>query len=159
MKTFTLRGIKEGKINIAQAKAAILKEVERLKQAPITEEELQRAKNKTVARVVYASQSANATAGRLASDFIHTGNPDYLDHYAKEIQKVTAGEVMAAANKFLKPNRLITIQLLPQEGPPADITRPETLPALFDGADEVYHLAAVLGTAELDGAVRESVDA
>ncbi|MET0342337.1 MAG: NAD-dependent epimerase/dehydratase family protein [Polyangiales bacterium] len=40
----------------------------------------------------------------------------------------------------------------------ADITRPETLPALFDGADEIYHLAAVLGTAELDGAVRESVE-
>lgn len=113
------------KDKLEEAKAAILKEIERLKQAPVTEEELQRAKNKTVARVVYAAQSANATAGRLASDFIHTGNPDYLDHYAKEIQKVTAGEVMAAAHKFLRPNRLITIRLLPQTGPPEDITRPE----------------------------------
>lgn len=40
----------------------------------------------------------------------------------------------------------------------ADTTRIESLAPVFEGADEIYHLAAVLGTSELDSVVRESVE-
>lgn len=41
---------------------------------------------------------------------------------------------------------------------PADITRIDTLIAALKGVEEVYHLAAVLGTAELDGDMRASIE-
>ncbi len=109
---------------LEEAKAAILAQIERLTVANVTDEELDRAKRKTISRVVFSAQTANATASRLASDFFHTGNPDYLQHYAQEIQKLTPADVHAAAHKFLRPNRLITIHLMPSAGEPKDITRP-----------------------------------
>lgn len=40
----------------------------------------------------------------------------------------------------------------------ADVTRAETLQDALRGMDEVYHLAGVLGTSELDGDIRASVE-
>ena len=107
------------------ARTAILEEVNRIKQNGVSEQELNRAKRKTLAHAVYAAQSAQHTAGRLASDFIHFGDPDYLQRYADAIQNITAQQVNAAAQKFLTDDRMITVTLLPTDGEPTLVTRPD----------------------------------
>ena len=113
------------------AREAILEQVKKIKTIGVTPDELARAKRKTIAGVMYSTQTAHAVGSRLADDFINTGDPDYLKHYAQAIQDVTIEDVQIAANEFLDPQKLITIKLTPQTGqatPP--MSRPADSPAL-----------------------------
>lgn len=71
---------------------------------------------------------------------------------------VARGDEVVAADRHLKPEKLRRKGESPVTYMSADITQIETLYPLLDGASEIYHLAAVLGTSELDYAVRESVE-
>lgn len=115
---------------ILRAKAAILEQVDRLRNEPVTPEELARAKRTILADVVLQAQSAQDIAARLASDTIGTGDPDYLRRYSQAIQSLSVDQVKAAAEKFLDPGHLIAITLLPpsEDHPPIPITRPPTPP-------------------------------
>ena len=111
---------------IAAARAAILAEVERIQKDGITPEELARAKRQTIAQVIYSAQTAEDMADRLARDVIGTSDPDYLQKYAESVQKLTADDIQLAAQKFLVPQRTITLKLTPaQGGPPPQLTRPK----------------------------------
>ncbi|MDX1565960.1 MAG: insulinase family protein, partial [Phycisphaeraceae bacterium] len=109
---------------------AILAEIEKIRKDGVQKEELDRAKHKTVASVVYGSQTAHATAGRLASDFIVTGNPDYMHHYARAIKSIDAKDVRTAARKFLVDRKRMTARLLPQRGAMSGLKRPQGEPQI-----------------------------
>lgn len=98
---------------VVRTRQAILKQLQEIRTNGITEAELDRAKRKVLAGAISSTQSAHGFASRLASDVINTGDPDYLDYYAKAIQDMTRGQVIAAAVEVLKPSRMITITLLP----------------------------------------------
>jgi zinc protease len=113
------------------AREAILEQVKKIKTIGVTPDELARAKRKTIAGVMYAAQTAHAVGERLADDFLNTGDPDYLKHYAEAIEHVTIADVQAAANEFLDPRKLITVKLTPQTGEAASpMSRPADSPAL-----------------------------
>ncbi len=97
------------------AKKAILVEVDRLLKDGITRDELERAKRKTVTSVVYSAQTAHDTADRLGRDFITTGDPDYLNNYAKQIEKITPEQILTSARTLLKHERLMTITMMPRK--------------------------------------------
>lgn len=113
------------------AKQAILGEVRRVREQGVSADELARAKSQTIAAVVMSAQTAEAAASRLASDFIATGDPDYLRHYAKAIESVTAADLKAAANAILTEDKALTIKLLPSDEPIA-MTRPDEPTAEFE---------------------------
>ena len=98
---------------IDRARDLILEQVAGLCSDGVTAAELARAKRKVLANVTRSSQDVNSLAGRLASDMINMGDPDYLSRYARAIQEVTGAEVVAAARTFLTPTRLISVTLLP----------------------------------------------
>ncbi len=104
--------------------AAIHTQIQSLIKDGVREDEMARAKRKTVSVAVFAAQTAHATAGRIAADFLATGNPDYLSDYAKKIQTISAEQVREAARHFLKDERLITLRLRPQKGAQSDPSRP-----------------------------------
>ncbi|MBI1367738.1 MAG: hypothetical protein GC162_03700 [Planctomycetes bacterium] len=110
---------------IDKAKEAILAQISRLYVEGVTEEEVARAKRKVVAGATYESQTAFAAAERLASDFINTGDPDYLDHYVEQLQQVTIEQVTAAAKKYLDPQHMVTAKLLPQKNVQPELSRPK----------------------------------
>jgi predicted Zn-dependent peptidase len=109
---------------------AILAEVQKLLTDKPRQDELDRAKRKTIAASIYDGQTAHATAQRMASDFIATGDPDYLHYYAKTIQAVTAAQVLEAAQEYLRNDRLITVRLMPEKGASASLKRPADEPAI-----------------------------
>ena len=69
---------------------------------------------------------AQGMASRLASDFIGTGDPDYLQRYTQAIDRITVADVKAAAEQYLVPQRLITVTLFPRPAGPkiVALTRP-----------------------------------
>lgn len=107
----TARGVADEAIETA--KQAILAEVARVRSEGITPEKLARAKREALARSVFDGQDANGIADRLASDTIGMGNPDYRTRYIREIDKLTIGDVMAAAGKFLDDKNLMVLTLHP----------------------------------------------
>lgn len=106
---------------------AVLAEVRRVAEEGVAPDELARAKRQTLARVIYANQTAEGIAARLAHDVISTGDPDYLPRYAKAIQELTADDLQAAATRFLREDRLMRLTLLPLPagGKPTELARPD----------------------------------
>ncbi len=102
---------------IDKVKVAILKEVYRIRDEGVTEDELARAKSQTVAEVVRSAQTVEATASRLASDFIGMGDPDYLLHYAEAIEEITPARVKAAAEAIIEDDHTLTVVMLPSKEP------------------------------------------
>lgn len=100
--------------NDEQAKAAILQQVELLQRELITEEELDQAKQQKAAEHVFASQTAEDAGSMMARDFLSTGDVHFSRAYVENIQKVTVEQIREMARKYLQPQRLATIMILPE---------------------------------------------
>lgn len=145
----------------AVVRAAIAAQIEMLHRDGVSDEELERAKRKTLAAVVLSAQTADGLAARLARDVINTGDVDYLTRYIDAVQQITAEQVVKAARQYLQPQRLITVTLLPadQANPVSVLLREngarhsDTDTAAFereavnlDNADLIARLEATLAT-------------
>lgn len=120
---------------------AVLEQLEQLRQDGVTQAELERAKRQTLAAVVLSAQTAEGLAARLAHGVINTGDVDYMNRYIEAVQRVTAEQVAEAARRFLRPQRLIAVTLLP-----ADEAHPVTV------------LSRDGGQPDADGFEREPLD-
>ena len=105
----------------------VLEQLDRLRNEPVTDAELERAKRKTLSRIVQSGQSAYDLAARVARDTIGMHDPDYLLEYEKAIRSLTAEDLQTAAKSILDEDELIRVKLLPlQEGEaPTPLERPE----------------------------------
>ncbi len=97
-----------------EAEAAILKEVYRLRDELVSEEELARAKRQKLTEHLFAQQRVQAAASSLANSFLATGDPLFDDHYVAEIQKVTAEEIREVARRYFVPERLCRVVIAPK---------------------------------------------
>jgi zinc protease len=81
--------------------------------AGVTEDALARAKSQVNADFVFDHQTADQQSIHNALDFLIAGDIDFGAHYIQRIQAVTRDEVLAAARKYLRRDRLLTTLLLP----------------------------------------------
>lgn len=93
-----------------EAESALNAEIERIKREPVSARELEKAKNQIEASFIMGQDSVFYQAmliGRLET----TGaGAMYLDNYINEIGKVTAGDIMTAAQKyFVEDNKTVGI--------------------------------------------------
>jgi zinc protease len=102
---------------ILPAQNAILESLNSVIKDGVTEEQLKRAKAQSSATLVYDNQTAEQQASRNATDFLSTGNIDFTTNYVHNLEKVTAKEVQAVAQKYLVEHRLLTTALLPLNAP------------------------------------------
>lgn len=148
---------------LEQVRASILQQIAMLRDQPVTDAELARAKRKILASVVMENQSAQGIAGRLASDVIGMGDPDYLQRWAEAIQSLTAADLRAAADRFLQQDEATAVTLLPLgEGEELVVqTRPQDMPPIDDEQVEpidldntavIDKLRQSLATADADAA-------
>ncbi|MBN1488617.1 MAG: insulinase family protein [Phycisphaerae bacterium] len=101
--------------NVEAATDALWAEIRRVQSDPIGEEELAQAKRQKAAELVFANQTAEQVADSMARDFISAGDAHFSDTYVAKIQAVTAEQVSDVARRYLRPDRLGTIMILPQE--------------------------------------------
>lgn len=103
-----------------ELQAAVLGEIEAIKTAPVTEEELARAKNQLKMDYVKSLDSNSELASILSYTELLLGDYRYFSDYLPQIQKVTAGDIQAAAKRYLTAeNRTVAVlnrKTAPEEG-------------------------------------------
>ena len=92
----------------------------------VSAEDVERAKARAAADLVYGDQTAEQQAIRNALDFMTTANIDFTKQYVQRIQAVTPADVLAAARKYIRPERLLTTVLLPLNTPDPFVQSPAT---------------------------------
>lgn len=94
---------------VAFAMQIMLEELDRIRREEVTAEELGLARNAAIESFPRAFESAAQIAGTFAQDEIIGRPHSYWTDYRKKIQAVTAADVLAVAQKYLKPDGLVTL--------------------------------------------------
>jgi zinc protease len=116
----------------AQAGAASLTaEVARFRDTPVSQAELDEAKNEIVTATIQGRETADGRATELADAVIRYGDAAYADRLLAAIQATTAADVQRVARAILNDNRRVVVHYLPeQEGVTGDtITTSSTIAA------------------------------
>ncbi len=101
--------------NLEEAKAAILHQVTAVQKDLLSDEELAQAKRQKSAEHIFAMQKAENIAETMAGDFLATGDIHFSRQYFDRIQQVTAEQVREVARRYLAPERLATITVVPED--------------------------------------------
>lgn len=89
--------------------SAIKTELQKVRQAPLTDAEIQRAKDAILNSFVFNFDDPSDTLSRLMR-YEYYGYPeDYLFRYQNAVKEMTAEKVQAAAQKHVQPDQLVTI--------------------------------------------------
>lgn len=102
--------------NEDRAVELILEELRRFASEPVTEEELADVQANLTGRMPLSLESNTGVASRLLHMEKHNLGLDYLQRYAETIKSVTREEILAAAAKYLAPERLVVAAA----GPPKE---------------------------------------
>jgi zinc protease len=116
-----LNGIPAKGKGVDELEGALRAQVERLREEPVSAEELERIRMQLIASKVYAQDSVFAQAmeiGRLET--VGLGWP-LIDEYVDHLSRVTPAQVQDVARKYLTDENLTVAVLDPQ---PLDDTRP-----------------------------------
>lgn len=112
---FTLSGIPNTqRASLEDLEKAMKKEIEDLKNVPITEEELQKHKIQYIADKVFEQDSLSTQAKNIG--FLKTLglNHKEIEHMPKEIQSITPADIQKIAKKYFKDSSLTLIRLYPE---------------------------------------------
>jgi predicted Zn-dependent peptidase len=102
--------------NALQVLELTLAEFTRLKQQPVTEEELDRAKNQLKGNMVLGLESSGSRMSSLARQQLYFSRFFTVDEISDEVSAVTAEEIQHLAQQLLDPTRLALTLLGPLNG-------------------------------------------
>lgn len=99
-----------------QAAQSVIKEIQMMKEAPPTEEELSVAKNQLVNSFVKNFGTTRQTVGQIANLEFYGYPKNYLDNYTKNLAAIRGEDVVRVATKYWKPqDALIVVVGNPKE--------------------------------------------
>lgn len=88
---------------------AIFSEIEKIRKTPITPQELAFAKDRVLNSFVFNFQSPRQTLSRLMT-YEYYGYPsDFLLRYQKAVKATTVEDVQRVAQKYLQPDKIVTL--------------------------------------------------
>lgn len=110
---FTIAGTPAQGKSVEDVKQAVLEQLEKVKNTPVTEEELQRVKTQVIAGSVYQLDSVFYQAMQLG--MLETIGLDWrlVDSYPQKIAAITAEQVQQVAEKFFVEDGLTVAELIP----------------------------------------------
>jgi len=91
----------------------LLFEMRRIREEPVTEEELEETRDYVVGVFPYTLQTLDGVARRLEALAVHRLPDDYYEHYPEELLHVTREELLEAARRRLHPERLAVVAVGP----------------------------------------------
>jgi zinc protease len=91
----------------------LLDEVARLQQQQISTEELDKAKNQSIAGLIFGLQTV-AAKGEALGDASIVGDPALANRQVESFQKVTAADVQRVAQKYFRPENRTVVYMLPE---------------------------------------------
>jgi zinc protease len=92
-----------------EAIQAVGEDIDNLTKQPITDEELQRAKDAILNTFIFRLDSPDKILGERMTYEYYGYPPDWLDKYQAEIKKVTAADVNRVATKYLHKDQLAVL--------------------------------------------------
>jgi zinc protease len=110
---FMIEGTPSQSQTVDGLEAALMNQVKRLREEPVTEEELQRVKAQVLANHVYQLDSAFFQAMQLGTAETVGLGWKKIGEYEARINEVTAADILAAAKKYLIEDRLTVARLDP----------------------------------------------
>ena len=102
-------GFQSKSATVAQAVQIILEEIDRIRTAKVTAEELDTVKNSAIEVFPRNFSSAGATAGLFASDELTGRDPRYWKTYRDRVRALTVDEIQRVAQKYLTPDKLVIL--------------------------------------------------
>ena len=84
----------------------IVEEFRRLKSEPVTDEELDRAKNQSKGNIVLGLESSSARMSNLARQQMYYGRFATVDEIIADVDRVTPADIQRLANDLLQPERI-----------------------------------------------------
>ncbi|HHJ17560.1 MAG TPA: insulinase family protein [Gammaproteobacteria bacterium] len=111
---FLLSGTPATGHTVAELEQALLEQVQRLRDKPVTKAELERVKAQIRAQKVYEQDSIFYQAMQMG--ILETVGLSWkdVDAYLERVEAVTAKQVQEVARKYLVPERLTVAELVPQ---------------------------------------------
>jgi zinc protease len=100
--------------SVADVEAAANAEVARIATGGVTEEELDRAKDRFIRSTVFARDRQDAMANMYGATLATGGTIEDITGWPDRIAKVTADQIKTAAARYLVPDRSVTGYLLPK---------------------------------------------
>jgi predicted Zn-dependent peptidase len=101
---FTARAAVNTEATIPSLREFLL-ELDRIREAPVTEAELRAARDYLVGVFPLRFETPGPVAGSLAGLFVHSLPDDELAHYRARIEAVTADDVLRVAREHIRPER------------------------------------------------------
>jgi zinc protease len=103
--------------SIEEGETALTAELIRLTTEPVTDRELEKAKNKTRSDYTFGRQSVQEKAEALAHAAVIHGDTSTVDKEYELFMKVTKDDIMRVAKKYFRPeNRTVVVITPPQRG-------------------------------------------
>ncbi len=90
-------------------------EIERIKNAPPSSDEMMRALNQIESGAIFGLQTVLGKADALNSNATYFGKPDYFQQQLNEYRKVTPADIQRVAKTYLTNNRLV-MSYVPRKG-------------------------------------------
>jgi zinc protease len=87
----------------------IFKEIAEMNAAPMTDEELQKAKDALANSIPGAFETGVNTVNSFSNIFIYDLGLDYYTTYARQVHAVTAAQALEASRRYVVPERLVVI--------------------------------------------------
>ncbi len=107
---------------LAEAEAAILAELDRLRSRPggMSEADLKRVQTQMAAEEVYGQETAEGRASALGRNLLITGDVNFSERYLAGIRSVTPEQIQQVLEKYFRPEKHCVAILRP----PAETTGP-----------------------------------
>jgi zinc protease len=97
--------------------AALIEETAKIRDYPVTDAELARARTNLESDFVYRSQTVQGQSRELGYSIVVHKDPDYASTYVRQLHEVTAADVQRVARKYLTPENLTGVSLRPTGTP------------------------------------------
>ena len=121
--------------NLSKAIDAVWEEVSGVQKNSVSEEAVERAKNKVLANHIFDQESVQSQASQLALDWVGTGDPYFSENYVSKVREVTAEDVRRAAKKYFQRDRM-TLAVIK---PPGVVSKTRELPSPPSISQEEVH--------------------
>ncbi|MFI0843615.1 M16 family metallopeptidase [Mesorhizobium sp. IMUNJ 23232] len=113
--SFVVYGSPRDAEGLAKLETSINAEVARIQKDGVSEDELQKAKNRLVRSMIFAQDSPSSMANMYGSALTTGSTVKDVQAWPDKIKTVTAAQVKAAAVKYLNPHQSVSAYLLPSQ--------------------------------------------
>ncbi len=105
-----------------KAMAEMMNEIKKIRDYPVTDEELKTAKDSYINRFVFQFTAASGVVGQLMGLDYFGRDPNFYKNYLDNIRKVTTADVQRVAKTYLKPENMTMVVVGNVSGFDADLS-------------------------------------